>query len=461
MKDKSLEYFKQIMQIPRPSSKEEKIADFLCKFAKKNKLDCYRDKVNNVIIKKWNGSNKTIILQGHTDMVCVAEKGLVKNFNTEGIDWVEEDDFIRAKGTSLGADNGAGVSVILSLLEEESKDLPNIEAVFTVQEETSMLGANELDCSKLTAKTLLSLDGSSEGVLEISSAGFCDLTLQKELKTIKQPEGSNLFSVEVSNLLGGHSGEDIDKNRLSAIEILGKILKEINPIGIISIYGGDRNNVISSNAICDFATEKSAGEVSYICSKYRTETEENDNHPNIIFSRLDDSKWTLFDEDEITALISEFQQGVLEFDDKNFPIISENMGMLRLADGQIKVGISVRSSDKEKQEKQLKVIEKLAKKHKFECVINHKNPFFVGHENSRIREILKAVYQKQTGKPAKEKRIHAGLEGGVFAEHIDGLDICVIAPDIFDLHSTKEKVRVSSIKRVYSWVYESLIEFAK
>ncbi len=459
--NKWVKRFEEILSIPRPSGKEEKIADYLCDFARKNKLKRFRDELNNVIIKKDNGSQETIILQAHTDMVCVADKGVIHNFNEQGINWVVEDGFIRAKGTTLGADNGIGMAVILALLEEDAQGMPNIEAVFTVQEETTMAGAKALDYSKLEGKTLLSLDGDREGVLEVSSAGICDLLFEKKLKEIKQKDGTSVYSVEISNLIGGHSGEDINKKRYNAIEILGKILKEINPVGIVSIFGGERSNVIPSTASCEFVSEKSMGEISFICSKFRELEEENGNHPTILASKLEDRKWVIYDEDEMVSFINNFEHGVLRFVDGNQPITSENMGILRLSDGKIKIRASLRSSDKGDEEKQLKLLKALGKIHGFSFELLCQNPFFECKGSSKLRDSLKLVYEKLYQKQVREKHIHAGLEGGVFAENIEDLDVCVAAADIYDLHSTKERVDIASVERTYEWVKQSLIDFAK
>lgn len=459
--NKWVKRFEEIMKTPRPSGKEDKIADYLCDFAKKNGLKRHRDELNNVIIKKDNGSNKTIILQAHTDMVCVADKGVLHNFNEQGINWFVEDGFIRAKGTTLGADNGIGMAIILALLEENDDGFPNIEAIFTVQEETTMAGAKALDYSKLEGKTLLSLDGDREGVLEVSSAGICDLLFEKKLKEIKQKENTFVYSVEISNLVGGHSGEDINKKRLNAIEILGKILKEINPVGIVSIFGGERSNVIPSTASCEFVSEKSMGEISYICSKYRELEEENDNHPTILASKLEDREWLIYDEDEMVSFINDFEHGVLRFLDGNQPITSENMGVLRLSDGKIKIRASIRSSDKGDEEEGLKKLKALAKIHGFTYELLCQNPFFECKGKSVLRDSLKETYEKLYGKQAIEKHIHAGLEGGVFAENIPDLDVCVAAADIYDLHSTKERVDIASVERTYAWVKKALLEYVK
>ena len=455
--NKTAEFFKEITKIPRASGKEEKIADYLCEFAKSRGLECFRDDIHNVIIKKDNGSKKTIILQGHTDMVCVAEKNLPKNFDEEGIEWWVDGDFIKAKGTSLGADNGIGVAVILSVLDENIKGFPNIEAVFTVQEETTMAGAENLDYSKLKGKMLLSLDGDREGVLEVSSAGMCTVNLTKKLRELKEPKGINIYNIEVDGLMGGHSGDDIHRNRLNAIEIMGRILKEIDPFGIVSLFGGERVNVIPSSASCTFASTKSAGEISYICSKYRELVEENGKSPNIMSSVLEKVDWKVYREDDIVNFIYEFAHGVNKADKNGFPIISQNMGMIRFAGGVVEMTTSMRSSDKKLETSSLEKLQKLAEKYGIKYKLLVKNPFFAYNSKSKLRKSLHEAYHKLYGKEAKERHIHACVEAGVMAGHISGLDVCVIAPEIYDLHSVNERVSVSSISRVYEWVVETLL----
>lgn len=457
----ALDYFKEILAIPRPSGSEEKIADYLCEYAKTMGFEYFRDEINNVIIKKDNGSKNTIILQGHTDMVCVADKGVIKNFFEDGIDWFEDGDYLKAKGTTLGADNGIGVAIILKILEASGAGYPNIEAVFTVQEETTMAGAHALDYSKLSAKHMLSLDGDKEGVLEVSSAGISDIELNKKLKQMKQKQGTGVYVVEVSNLIGGHSGDDINKNRFNAIEILGKILKEINPVGIVSIYGGEKSNVIPSYAIAEFVSEKSHAEINYVCSKYRTLTEENDNHPTVFSSKLEDRDWVIYDEDELIDFIVNFKHGVLRANDAGFTITSENLGAIRLSNGEVKVKLSVRSSVKDEETEQVEKVKELAKQFRLDFELKCKNPFFSYKENSKLRDSLKYSYNKLYGKDTIERHIHAGLEGGVFAENIEDIDVCVTAVDVFDLHSIKERVSISSVQRVYDWVQETLQDFER
>lgn len=250
-----LKYFEDFLSIPRKSGNEKKISEYLVDFALKNKLEYYVDDNYNVIIKRKSNSNSldTIILQGHVDMVCASIKEY--DFKNNGIDWYIEDGFYKAHGTTLGADNGIGCSIILSILSNKNLKVPNIEAIFTVEEETSMKGAKKLDYSKITGNKMISIDGTDEGVIEVSSAGMVSINITKALNYI--PNEYSTYRITIYGLLGGHSGVDIDKHRGNAIKIMGNILNDIDEVYLLSINGGLRDNVIPNRCECILATPNS------------------------------------------------------------------------------------------------------------------------------------------------------------------------------------------------------------
>ena len=209
-------YFEDFLSIPRKSGNEKLISDYLVKFAINNGLEYYQDSYYNVIIKRKsnNNSNNTIILQGHIDMVCVSD--IDYDFNNNGIKWFIEDGMYKAFNTSLGADNGIGCSIILEVLSNKSIKIPNIEAIFTTNEETNMLGAKRLDYSKITGKDLISIDGTDEGVIEVSSAGMVSILFDKKINY--EFKDGKLYRIIITGLLGGHSGTDIDKDRINSIK---------------------------------------------------------------------------------------------------------------------------------------------------------------------------------------------------------------------------------------------------
>ena len=445
------------LAIPRPSGKEEKIADYLCQFAKENGLWCSRDCYNNVIIKKDNGGDRTIILQAHTDMVCVAADGIEKDFEKEGIDWFIDGDFYRAKGTSLGADDGIGVALILAVLSSNQNGLPNIEAVLTSQEETTMLGASKLCYAQLTGKHIIGLDGVREGVLEVSSAGMCDITLEKKLNANTLQQGK-MYQLKVEGLLGGHSGGDIDKGRVNGITLLANILNECDVASVASLVGGNKINVIPSSAECSFSSNKKVEELQAVCLKYTHQAAKKGEHPIITLEDVDLS-WESYDAKDVLNFITSFKQGVVYSMEGGFPITSQNMGVAQLENGKIKILLSVRSSDKEKEARAIEAIEKLATENGFSFSLGNCVPFFSYKENSLVREVLGEAYTQLFGKKVATHHVHAGLEGGVFAQKIPDLDICVMAPDLYDIHSTNERVSISSIVRTQKWLIRALSLF--
>ena len=221
---KVVDIFKEIALIPRETENEGKIADYLCQFAQKRNLKYYRDEYNNVIIKKETLDVKPLILQAHTDMVCEKDPNINFNFEKDSIEVIEENGFLKANGTTLGADNGIGVAQILYILDSDIKC--NIEAVFTVSEETTMNGAFKLDTNKLDGKMLLNLDGFKEDTIIVESAAFYDIIFKSNYKFVNS-QNKYEYKLKLSGLKGGHSGFDINKDVGNSSILLAEILKDL------------------------------------------------------------------------------------------------------------------------------------------------------------------------------------------------------------------------------------------
>lgn len=451
---KVLKYFEDIIKIPRESGKEEKIADYLENYAKKNNIECKRDRFNNIYMYKNNNSNRTIILQAHSDMVCVSDNNY--DFNN-GIDYYIEEDYYKAKATSLGADDGIGIAIILAMLEE--KEMPNIEVIITTQEETTMIGANNFDYSLIKSNTLISLDGVKEGDIECSSAGMCSLILKKDIEYIKYND--NAYKLTVSGLKGGHSGDDIGKNRINAIKLIGKILSKVEAKELVEISCGEKDNVIPNSGYVVFTSDKDCESVKELLKEEILEM--NRIERGIVFQleNIEIDK-VINNGKDIINFINKIEDGLLEkFIEDGFPLLSSNFGAINIVDNTLNINISIRSSDINKLEKQLDKIRRLAKDYIFEINIIANKPFFPYKEDSKIRELLADNYLKLYNENANIVKVHACMEGGVLSNNIPNLDICTIAPTIYDYHTTKERVSISSINRVYKWLYETLINFNK
>jgi len=463
MKNEVLNYFKKISSYPRPSGHEEKIADYLVEFAKENNLEYYRDEVNNVIIKKPSnipGNDKTLIIQGHTDMVCEKNDQTVFDFFTQGIKLKFEGDYVSADGTTLGADNGVGVAMILALLTDPSVKHPNLEAVLTSAEETTMLGASKLDYSKINGKHLLSLDGADEGAVEISSAGFLELRL--EYLVAFNNNTTKTYEVKLTGLMGGHSGEQIHTPRLNAIKTLSEALKEIEDKKLCSIRCNSKINVIPRETTAIISTNMPYEKIIDILENYRNTHNNFEKDMEFIISEI--SPIPSLDQDttnNIFNFINEYKNAVLEYDtiDPNFPITSCNIANINFEGNKLVIKISLRSSKKTSEKLYADKIIELAKKYNIDIRVVDQNPFYERKENPYLTKICAETYEKLYNKKANVRGIHAGLEGGIFSQNIPYIEICTIAPNIYDLHSPLERASLSSIDRVYEWVKEILKEF--
>jgi len=459
MMNKVIEFFKTISQIPRGSGNEQEISNYLVNFAKERNLECIQDNVNNVIIKK-NGNKrdaKTLILQAHMDMVCEKEKGTDIDFQKDSIEVIEEDDFLHANKTTLGADNGVGLSMILSVLDDDSLLIPNLECVFTVEEETTMKGAFNIDFSHLRGNHLLSIDGTEEGKIEVSSAGMIVEEFKKKYQLT--PLNKECYSISLLNFRGGHSGCEINTDRQNAIKVLFTFLKSINDIQFVKISGGGKSNAIPRDCnVVFFTNEKIETKFKEYCMSYiSVERYLKYEISKIICQNALSNQDSL----GIVNFVNEQKNGVLEYSqiNKNFPNTSNNFANIQLDKNEFQAIISLRSSVKKQEKKYTQAIELVAEKYNISHEITSTAPFFERKENSFLQNKCKNIYENLFGNTAKLEDVHAGLEGGVFSQKKPTIDICVIAPNIFDPHSPQERVSISSINRVYLWLQKILEEF--
>ena len=441
----AIKHFEEILKIPRESGKEEKIAKYLIEFAKKNNLEYYTDNYHNVIIKKQSNhdSNETIILQGHIDMVCNSFEQY--DFENKGIDWYIEDGMFKTKGTTLGADNGVGCSIILALLEDSLNLIPNIEAVFTVQEETTMMGAKMLDYSLLNGKNIISLDGTEECKIEVSSAGMQQIKIVSNIEWEKNSDKT--YEIKISGLSGGHSGVDIDKNKGNSIKIMCELLNKIDNYNLISINGGIKDNVIPSECVCKISTSSEINVDNFLNSKYPTlkiDVIECEQCAKVIKKE---------DSNKVINFINNLPIEVLSYIN-NYPQTSLNLAIISTLTDSIQIDISIRSSNDLDEKKWINEVKKLSYGMDFQ--LGTSIPYFTFNESSFIREILISKYKELYNKDIELEHVHAGLEGGVFKQKIKNADICVIAANLFNIHTPNEQAEVESINRVYKWLVATL-----
>ena len=457
---KTIDFFNEISKIPRESGNEENISNYLCKFAEERSLYYEKDRYNNVIIKKKNSNKAPIILQAHMDMVC--EKGADKEFDfgNDSIEVIEENGYLRANGTTLGADNGIGVAQILNILDDSTIEC-NIEAVFTVEEETTMIGAEHIDVSSLEAKQLINLDGFEENTITIGSASFFDILLKfsYDFEGIFNEE-SNVYKVSLKGLFGGHSGFDINKERGNSSIVLAELLKQVENIGLIDFVGGTKFNVIPSSAECIFVTRMGYSEVKKIVENFVDGQREIYNGIEIFVEEFSVDKDiqildTLSSRIFIESVLN-FRHGVFKKNTRNEVIASINLGVVDLRNQVIKIGM--RSSSETEEKKCLEYIEQYANDNGFEFMILGSQPGFETDENSELIVKLKRAFDNIEQVDVLDiKSVHITVETGFFKEKINGLDVAIISPKILGAHTVNECVSIDSVEKCDRWLKEFLL----
>lgn len=454
-------FFEEISKIPHGSGNTAKIAEYLVAFANERSLYCRRDEADNVIIKKGATrgyeSRPTVIIQAHTDMVEAKTPECKKDLKLEGIDLVRDGDFLRARGTTLGADDGIGVAYALALLDSSDIPHPEIEAVFTSDEEIGLIGAGALSCDDLCGKTMINIDSDDEGVFTAGCAGGlrCDITLP-----VKRDKDEKCgITVSVSGLKGGHSGIEINEGGGNAIKILAEILSSLGDIQIASIRGGNADNAIPRSACATvYGIDKSTAEKtgSKIIEKYRT------GDPQITINvENTEGRVKFFDSDSTKNLISlvcEEPSGVVAMSEDIAGLVetSLNLGIIESLEESALITFSIRSSKESEKESLTARVCNIAKSHGATASTHGSYPGWEYKKDSHLRDVMCRTYKDMYKKDAKVIVIHAGLECGIFAGKIKDLDCVSIGPDNFDLHTTDEHLSISSSARVWDFLKEVL-----
>lgn len=469
-------YFEEITKIPRCSFKEEKIKDFLINFAKDHGLEYYDDKYNNVIIKKEASTGyedkEAIILQGHTDMVCEKLDGSDFNFDTDPIKFTVEDNKIIAKETTLGADNGIAVAMILAILESDEYKHPKIEALFTATEETGMVGAKNLDGSKLEAKTLINLDSESEGIACVACACGQRENIIFDKKYIDIKEERQFYQLIISGLKGGHSGQEINKGLANANKLLARSLDSLFnkfDILLIDIYGGSKENAIprSSRAIIgvlDSDIRKIQDEIVSLNRDFVKEYGNIDPDVRLNFEKSDacDKALDRNLSNNLIKALNIIPNGVDRMSDNIEGLVgaSSNIGIIESTEDQIIIHNSLRAeleSLKDDIARRNKIIAELCQA---EYKISNNYPAWEYKNNSRIRDLSIDVYRELTRSQLKIESIHAGLECAILADVIGDIDMISFGPSMHNVHSPGENLEIESVANVFNFLI-NLIEEIK
>ena len=455
------DYFEEICAIPHGSGDTAKMTDYCINFAKTHNLDYYTDRLGNVIIRKPASKgyeeHPTVIIQGHLDMVCEKEQDCEIDFLTDGLSIRMDGDFISADGTTLGGDDGIAVAMALAILEDDSLIHPPLEILFTVDEETGMYGATDLDGSVLKGKTLINIDSEVEGILTVGCAGGASaaITLPLTTESVTKP----CKKIVLSGLIGGHSGVEIDKGRINSNIAMGEFLSSIkDDYRIVSLAGGLKDNAIPRYTECVISTDADITPYATdFCKAKATPTD-----PDLTISVVDEEgNGIAFDAEsteKIRKLLSTVPNGIIAMNSQIEGLVetSLNLGIMNTDQKSIKISFATRSSVNADKEKLLKQLEEIA--HSLDGTIEFYGayPAWEYKADSTLREVMKETCVELYGKEPVIDVIHAGLECGILSDKIDGLDAVSIGPNMFDIHTPSERLSISSTKRTYDYVCKIL-----
>lgn len=464
-------YFEKICSIPHGSGNQEGISEFCEAFAKEHNLRYIRDDANNVVIFKdgKGGGEKSepVILQGHLDMVCQKTADCDIDFDTMGLDIYVDGDLIKARGTTLGADNGIAVAMILALLERDDLSHPPIEAVFTTDEETGMNGALALDFSNLRGKRMINLDTENTEKMIVSCAGGSNFKMTLPISRTEK-DGTKV-TITLSGLKGGHSGVEIDKGRVNADILSGRVLKEASKIGfsLVSVSGGDKDNAIPRasviEAVVDNATDFEYGIKSAldIISKEISDREETFSFNVEIKERGTFSVMTDESRDAVVSTLLAVPNGIMDMSAVIEGLVetSLNLGVLKTEADSVVLSFALRSN-------KITALRHLEERLFAVATLSGAKVKTAGHyppweykANSPMQRVYKDTCAELFGMEPTIAAIHAGLECGVFDSAIDGFDCISIGPEMWDIHTTEERLSILSTEKVYK-ILEKFLEKA-
>lgn len=486
---KVFHYFEQICRIPHPSYHCEAISNYLMDFAKAHGLEAYQDQFYNVIIIKEASAGKEelepIMIQGHMDMVTVKDDGIQIDMQKEGLQLAIDGDYIYAKGTSLGGDDGIAIAYGLALLDDDTLSLPRIELVVTTEEEVGMEGATGIDLSVCRANRMLNLDSEDEGEFVVACAGGMRVHADMEAgEKLPLTENELLYCIEVGGLAGGHSGTEIIRHSANACKVIGSVLHGLwamdCPFMMMDLEGGTKDNAIPIYAKALIAVSKERKDqikanIDKLHEDFRkqygatdpdgyvkcSEVEPADR--NDMQSCLQNTKKEilLFSKErtrQIIDFLCEVPNGVQSMctEMPELPQTSLNLGIMKgEADG-IHFDFSLRSSVSAEKKELCDKVCKIIDKYEGTYELGGDYPAWEYKADSALREHLVRVYEKQYGKLPEVLSIHAGLECGILASKKPGLDCVSVGPDILDIHTTRERLSISSVQRVWKFLVEAL-----
>ena len=464
--------FADLNAVPRPSKKEERIIEFIKAFGNSLGLETFEDQIRNVIIRKpatpGMENRKSIVLQSHLDMVHQKNNDTVFDFDVQGIEMFVDNDWIKAKGTTLGADNGIGVATIMAILESDTIPHPAIEALFTIDEETGMTGALNLKAGILKGSILLNLDTEQDDEIDIGCAGGIDVTAVGNYQMEELPADYSAWRISVKGLNGGHSGMDIHKGLGNANKIMNRLLYkgfELFGLAVSEINGGSLRNaipresesiiILPKNKINDFNT---AFEQLIKDIKFELKTTEPTLQIGLQEAPLPNLIMNSVSQIQLINAIYSVANGVyrMSADIDNLVETSNNLARVIVKDGKIFIACLTRSSIESSKMDLAQALEANFKMANLQVSFSGSYPGWTPNVSSPILKVLTSVYEQLHQKKPKVVACHAGLECGILGKNYPNMDMISFGPTILGAHSPDERVSISSVQKYWRFVLEIL-----
>ena len=461
-------YFEEICAIPHGSRNTKMISDYLVGFAKAHNLTYHQDEMNNVILFAPGTcgmeDRPPVILQGHIDMVCEKEASCPIDMAAEGLDVTHDDTCVYAKGTTLGGDDGIAAAMAMALLADDTIPHPPLEVVMTTEEEIGLLGATAIDLSQLKGRTLINLDSEAEGVFTVSCAGGCTacISLPVERRAVYGP----CIRLTVDGLQGGHSGADIHLKRANANKIMGEFMSRIQklmPLCLTSLSGGAKDNAIPRSCQATLvAMGINLERINDIAAALQEEVRANYDEPDATVQAFDvdalgGNSLSTESTAKVISLLCSAPNGVQKWsaDIEGLVQTSLNLGIAKLGD-RFSATFSVRSSVNSEKQEVLDQLKALADMLDAAYSQDGEYPAWEYRKESHLLDTMVRVYREMFAQEPKVEAIHAGLECGLFSQKLPGLDCVSIGPQMYDIHTTRERLEIASTERVWKFLLEVL-----
>ncbi len=468
--------FVSLNEVPRPSKKEEKVRQFMLNFGKSLGLETFEDKIGNVIIKKpatkGMEDRVTIALQSHLDMVPQKNKDKQHDFEKDGIDMLIDGDWVTADGTTLGADNGIGVAAIMGLLASSDIPHPALEALFTIDEETGMTGAQELEEGILDAEIMLNLDTEEDDELDIGCAGGIDISATGKYNEENTPSGYTGYKIHVKGLTGGHSGMDIHLYRGNANKIMNRLIYKGAEKGlrVSKINGGGLRNAIprESEAVVvlpNNTKDEIIEDLKKLAKTIKTEQEKQDPNLEVVISEVElpNKLMNNQEQDRLIKTIYSAHNGVFRMspDIEDLVETSNNVAQVIVENGNIQIENLTRSSvesTKEDLSNNLKSVYELGG---LDVSLTGSYPGWKPNPKAKILSIMTDLYKEMYKFEPKVVACHAGLECGIIKSHYPKMEMISFGPTIQGAHSPDERVNIKSVEKFWEYLKETLKNIPK